>query len=30
MGGIAPLLHLTNSGTSSDAINKVEVAQLWV
>jgi len=26
---VAPLLNLTNSGSGSDAINKVAVAHLW-
>jgi len=29
MGAVAPLLNLTNSGSGSDAINKVAVAHLW-
>jgi len=29
MAAVAPLLNLTNSGSGSDAINKVAVARLW-
>jgi len=29
MAEVAPLLNLTNSGSGSDAINKVAVTHLW-
>jgi len=29
-GAVVPLLNLTNSGNGSNAINKVDVAHLWI